>query len=84
MNDGAVLTLSASPFLFYPCPSRCPHPCQVCDSSCGTNRYGDYNCDWKGLGPKCRQCFDDDDIEAALVADDVAKRHGGRVVMCST
>lgn len=70
--------LCARPALF------CPQPRQVCDASCGTSRYGDYNCDWKGLGSKCRFCFDDSDIDAAVVADGVAKRHGGRVIMCST
>lgn len=55
---------------------------QVCDDSCGDGVYGDYNCDWRGLGPKCRFCFDD--LEAALMADEVARSHGGRVMMCST
>eukprot|EP00903_Cladosiphon_okamuranus_P009984 g9470.t1 len=54
----------------------------VCDASCGSNSHGDYGCNWKGLGAKCRHCYDD--LEAALLADDVAKHHGGRVIMCST
>lgn len=55
---------------------------QVCDDACGTGVHGDYNCNWRGLGPKCRFCFDD--VETALGADEVAKRHGGRVIMCDT
>ena len=55
---------------------------QVCDSSCGSGRYGNFNCKWRSYGDKCRFCFDD--RESALMADEVAKRHGGRVIMCST
>ncbi|CAM9350086.1 unnamed protein product [Scytosiphon promiscuus] len=67
------------------CPPGLPLPTtsrQVCDDSCGDGVHGDYNCNWRGLGSKCRFCFDD--LEAALLADEVAKNHGGRVVMCST
>ena len=55
---------------------------QVCDEACGTGLHGDYNCNWRELGAKCRSCFDD--VDAALKADEVAKRHGGRVIMCDT
>lgn len=54
----------------------------MCDEACGTGVHGDYNCNWRGLGPKCRSCFDE--VEVALGADEVAKRHGGRVIMCDT
>lgn len=55
---------------------------QICDASCGTGRYGDYNCNWRDGGSMCRFCFDD--VETALVADQAATRHGGRVIMCDT
>ncbi|CAN0456913.1 unnamed protein product [Ascophyllum nodosum] len=70
-----------------PALEDCTHECAksknaVCDSSCGTGRYGNFNCNWRYYGNKCRFCFDDQ--ESALMADEVAKRHGGRVIMCST
>lgn len=55
---------------------------QVCDESCGKGRFGDYNCNWRGYGSQCRFCFND--REAALAADRIAKRRGGRVIMCNT
>lgn len=55
---------------------------QVCDSTCTVGRYGGYNCDWRNYGSTCRYCFDN--VQAALVADVVAKRRGGRVIMCDT
>ncbi|CAM9604376.1 unnamed protein product [Scytosiphon promiscuus] len=54
----------------------------VCDRSCGTGRYGDYNCNWRGYGATCRFCFND--REEALMANDVARRRGGSVIMCHT
>ncbi|CAM9459802.1 unnamed protein product [Scytosiphon promiscuus] len=64
------------------CSDECSGRNTVCDSSCGTGLYGDYNCGWKNRGSGCRYCFDD--LEAALLADQVAAEHGGRVIMCST
>lgn len=55
---------------------------QVCDVTCGTGRYGDYNCNWRDRGVTCRYCFVD--LETALIADEVAQRRGGRVIMCNT
>eukprot|EP00904_Undaria_pinnatifida_P002830 jgi/Undpi1/12548/HiC_scaffold_6.g02217.m1 len=54
----------------------------VCDTTCGSGRYGDYNCNWRGHGSTCRYCFED--IKTAMLADEVAKRRGGRVIMCDT
>ena len=54
----------------------------MCDHTCGSGRYGDFNCDWRGHGSTCRYCFDD--VKTALLADEVAKRRGGRVIMCDT
>lgn len=54
----------------------------MCDDSCGSGRYGDYNCDWRGHGSSCRYCFDH--VSTARLADEVAKRRGGRVIMCDT
>ncbi|CAN0179751.1 unnamed protein product, partial [Ectocarpus fasciculatus] len=70
-----------------PQTSRCTPACQnmadtVCDYRCGSGRYGDFNCDWRGLGSTCRLCFHETSV--ALLADEVAKTHGGRVVMCNT
>eukprot|EP00903_Cladosiphon_okamuranus_P019226 g17680.t1 len=70
-----------------PAAADCSDECRlekdtVCDEACGTGVHGDYNCDWRGLGPKCRFCFND--VETALAADEVAKRDGGRAVMCDT
>ncbi|CAB1112818.1 unnamed protein product [Ectocarpus sp. CCAP 1310/34] len=55
---------------------------QVCDYRCGSGRYGDFNCDWRGLGSTCRLCFNE--LPAAHLADEFAKAHDGRVVMCNT
>lgn len=55
---------------------------QVCDHACGTGRYGDYHCNWRNHGLKCRHCFDD--LHEALIADKVAQQRGGRVIMCDT
>ncbi|CAM9997646.1 unnamed protein product, partial [Ectocarpus sp. 8 AP-2014] len=54
----------------------------VCDYRCGSGRYGDFNCNWRGVGSTCRLCFHETSV--ALLADEVAKAHGGRVVMCNT
>eukprot|EP00752_Nemacystus_decipiens_P004759 g4334.t1 len=67
--------------------SGCSLKCQkkddtVCDRSCGTGRFGDYNCNWRGYGAQCRFCFNDRD--RAILANDVAKRRGGSVIMCHT
>lgn len=52
---------------------------QVCDRSCGTGRFGNYNCNWRDYGASCRFCFED--REKALLANDVAKQRGGAVIM---
>ncbi|CBN75425.1 expressed unknown protein [Ectocarpus siliculosus] len=70
-----------------PPATGCSNKCQmktdtVCDRSCGTGRYGDYNCGWRGYGSDCRFCFND--REEALTANAVAKRRGGSVIMCHT
>ncbi|CAB1106307.1 unnamed protein product [Ectocarpus sp. CCAP 1310/34] len=70
-----------------PQASRCTTACQdmtdtVCDYRCGSGWYGDFNCNWRGLGSTCRLCFHETSV--ALLADEVAKAHGGRVVMCNT
>ncbi|CAN0000310.1 unnamed protein product [Ectocarpus sp. 6 AP-2014] len=70
-----------------PPASSCTTACQdapdtVCDYRCGSGRYGDFNCDWRGLGSTCRLCFNE--LPAAHLADEFAKAHGGRVVMCNT
>ncbi|CAM9352251.1 unnamed protein product, partial [Ectocarpus sp. 13 AM-2016] len=54
----------------------------VCDYRCGSGRYGDLHCNWKGLGKTCRLCFRQ--TPAALVADQVAMTHGARVILCHT
>jgi len=61
------------------------HSCiflQVCDYRCGSGRYGDLNCNWRGMGRTCRLCFGDP--LAARVADDISKAHGSRVILCNT
>lgn len=55
---------------------------QVCDYRCGSGHYGDLHCNWRGLGQSCRFCFRDN--LAAHIADENAKRHGSRVIMCDT
>lgn len=55
---------------------------QVCDYRCGSGEHGDFNCDWRGLGSTCRLCFHE--LPAAHLADEFAKAHGGRVIMCNT
>ncbi|CAM9281830.1 unnamed protein product, partial [Ectocarpus fasciculatus] len=70
-----------------PPASSCTTACQdsadtVCDFRCGSGRYGDFNCDWRGLGSTCRLCFHE--LPAAHLADEFAKAHGGRVIMCNT
>ncbi|CAN0285107.1 unnamed protein product [Ectocarpus sp. 6 AP-2014] len=70
-----------------PQASRCTTACQdmadtVCDYRCGSGRYGDFNCNWRGVDSTCRLCFHKTSV--ALLADEVAKAHGGRVVMCNT
>ncbi|CBJ30864.1 hypothetical protein Esi_0218_0031 [Ectocarpus siliculosus] len=70
-----------------PQASRCTTACQdmadtVCDYRCGSGRYGDFNCNWRGVDSTCRLCFHETSV--ALLADEVAKAHGGRVVMCNT
>ncbi|CAM9477738.1 unnamed protein product [Ectocarpus sp. 8 AP-2014] len=47
-----------------PQASSCSPACRsmadtVCDSRCGTGLYGDFNCDWLGLGLTCRRCFEE-------------------------
>lgn len=54
----------------------------MCDHTCGTGRYGDYNCNWRDRGTGCRYCFND--VETALKADHIARQSGGRVIMCDT
>ncbi|CAM9281756.1 unnamed protein product [Ectocarpus fasciculatus] len=54
----------------------------VCDSRCGTGLYGDFNCDWLGLGLACRRCFQETAV--AHLADTIAKTHGQRVILCAT
>ncbi|CAM9729877.1 unnamed protein product [Scytosiphon promiscuus] len=54
----------------------------ICDHRCGSGHLNDYNCNWRDRGAHCRFCFDD--LDAALVADQAAKRNGGRVIMCNT
>eukprot|EP00903_Cladosiphon_okamuranus_P008170 g7869.t1 len=70
-----------------PASPDCSLKCQkkddtVCDRSCGTGRFGDYNCNWRGYGANCRFCFND--REKALLANDAAKQRGGSVIMCDT
>lgn len=57
-------------------------PTQVCDSRCGTGLYGDFNCDWLGLGLTCRRCFEETSV--AQFADSIAKTRGQRVILCAT
>ncbi|CAM9790044.1 unnamed protein product [Ectocarpus fasciculatus] len=70
-----------------PAAAGCSHHCQemddtVCDRSCGTGRYGDYNCNWRGYGENCRFCYND--RLQAMAANVIAKQRGGSVVMCHT
>lgn len=55
---------------------------QICDYRCGTGWNIDWHCNWRSLGEKCRFCFND--IMAALRADKIAQKAGGRVIMCET
>ena len=32
---------------------------KVCDHTCGTGRFDNYNCNWRGHGATCRYCFND-------------------------
>ncbi|CAB1101450.1 unnamed protein product [Ectocarpus sp. CCAP 1310/34] len=71
-------------------------PPQICDDRCESGLFGNYNCNWRDHGAllwtqmilftpapeHCRFCFDD--TAAAIVADETAKRMGGRVIMCNT
>ncbi|CAM9442866.1 unnamed protein product [Ectocarpus sp. 4 AP-2014] len=66
---------------------RCSVACQntddtVCDYRCGSGRYGNLHCNWKGLGETCRLCFRQ--TQEAYVADKVAMTFGARVIMCDT
>lgn len=54
----------------------------MCDHTCGTGRFGDYNCNWRDHGTDCRYCFNDE--QQALKADQIAQQSGGRVIMCDT
>ncbi|CAM9670176.1 unnamed protein product, partial [Ectocarpus fasciculatus] len=54
----------------------------ICDHRCGSDLFGNYNCNWRDHGEHCRYCFHD--MAAALVADKAAKSTGGRVIMCKT
>ncbi|CAM9279034.1 unnamed protein product, partial [Ectocarpus sp. 12 AP-2014] len=70
-----------------PQASSCSLACRsmadtVCDSRCGTGLYGDFNCDWLGLGLSCRQCFQETSV--AQLADSIAKTRGQRVILCAT
>lgn len=52
---------------------------QVCDHTCGSGRFGNNNCDWRGYGENCRYCFEN--TVDALGADKLAQIQGGRVIM---
>ncbi|CAM9111525.1 unnamed protein product [Hapterophycus canaliculatus] len=54
----------------------------ICDYRCGGGKYGNFHCNWRGLGDKCRLCFDDP--VTAYLADGIARAHDSRVVMCAT
>lgn len=54
----------------------------MCDDRCGSGVYGDLNCNWRGLGPTCRFCFED--AFQAHLADEKAKLNGSRVILCAT
>ncbi|CAM9226822.1 unnamed protein product, partial [Hapterophycus canaliculatus] len=70
-----------------PADVQCSSGCEetedaVCDYRCGSGHFGDLHCNWRGLGQSCRFCFRDS--LAAHIADEAAKRHGSRVIMCDT
>ncbi|CAM9733800.1 unnamed protein product, partial [Laminaria digitata] len=65
------------------CTSKCHMKSDtVCDTRCGSGRYDDYNCNWRGYGSSCRFCFTN--RKEALNANEAAKRTGGAVIMCHT
>lgn len=39
---------------------------KVCDHTCGTGRFNNYNCNWRGHGATCRYCFNDVEQVSAL------------------
>ncbi|CAM9858332.1 unnamed protein product, partial [Choristocarpus tenellus] len=53
----------------------------ICDATCNDQRFGAYNCGFRGY-TSCRPCFNDEKI--AREADTNALHVGGRVVMCDT
>ncbi|CAM9423519.1 unnamed protein product, partial [Hapterophycus canaliculatus] len=70
-----------------PAALECSAECQdlgntICDYRCGGGTYGDFHCNWRGLGDKCRLCFHD--TATAYLADGIAKAHDSRVIMCAT
>ena len=54
----------------------------MCDSRCGSGVYGDWHCNWQGLGEKCRSCSLD--IAASWRMDTIARESKGKVIMCET
>ncbi|CAM9634328.1 unnamed protein product, partial [Scytosiphon promiscuus] len=65
------------------CSQKCSvKPDTVCDHTCGTGRFNNYNCNWRFYGETCRYCFND--VRLALKADIIARQFGGRVIMCDT
>ncbi|CAM9496666.1 unnamed protein product, partial [Choristocarpus tenellus] len=57
------------------------HGDAICDATCNDQRFGAYNCGFRGY-TLCRSCFHDETI--AREADTVALHVGGRAVMCDT
>ncbi|CAM9766040.1 unnamed protein product [Scytosiphon promiscuus] len=65
------------------CSAECQESVNtICDYRCGSGKYGDFHCNWRGLGERCRFCFDD--TAAAYLADGFAKARDSRVIMCAT
>ncbi|CAN0034630.1 unnamed protein product, partial [Scytosiphon promiscuus] len=78
-----VMCATASPPPALDCSAECQESVStICDYRCGSGKYGDFHCNWRGLGEKCRFCFHD--TPAAYLADGYAKARDSRVIMCAT
>ncbi|CAM9264062.1 unnamed protein product [Choristocarpus tenellus] len=53
----------------------------VCDATCSDQRFGAYNCNFRGYD-SCRSCFIDE--KKAREVDTIARLKGGRAIMCNT